>query len=104
MPYIKPEMRNGRLDELVEDLQEYVNGFNEKVRKGVVNYVITRIVSSAFGKDGEWNYNALSDAISAFECAKLELYNRVGQPYEEEKRYENGDVLEYGEFEQVQGI
>lgn len=40
------------------------------------------------------SYSDFNEVIGALECAKLELYRRMIAPYEEQKRFENGDVYE----------
>jgi len=40
------------------------------------------------------SFQVLSEAVSALECAKLELYRRMVAPYEDKKCAENGDVYE----------
>ena len=37
-------------------------------------------------------WSGMSDAIAAVECAKLDFYAMVVQPYEEQKKKANGDV------------
>jgi hypothetical protein len=39
-------------------------------------------------------YQTFNDALGALEGAKQEFYRRVVVPYEEQKRFENGDVYE----------
>jgi hypothetical protein len=63
---------------------------------GELNYALTR-VSMTYLEDrtlykGDYSYVDLNDIIGAFEAAKLEFYRRVVVPYEEQKRFDNGDV------------
>lgn len=58
--------------------------------RGVVNYIITRILWCWMGK--KVTYERINDAIGVLECVKLELYRRVAAPYEDRKKEENGDV------------
>jgi hypothetical protein len=63
---------------------------------GELNYVLTK-VAMTYLKDqtlykGDYMYVDLNDIIGAFEAAKLEFYRRVVVPYEEQKRFDNGDV------------
>ena len=51
--------------------------------------VLMRAYTEQFDKP---NWSAMSDAVAAVECAKLDFYAMVVQPYEEKKRKENGDV------------
>jgi hypothetical protein len=39
-------------------------------------------------------YQTMNDCLGALEGAKLEFYRRVVVPYEEQKKYENGDVYD----------
>jgi hypothetical protein len=43
-------------------------------------------------KSHEISFKTYAEAISALECAKLELYRRQLAPYEDKKCAENGDV------------
>lgn len=58
---------------------------------GELNFQLTRLVDGYITAHGK-NYTSISEAVSALECAKLELYRRVAAPYEDEKIKENGDV------------
>lgn len=82
MPYISKASRQ-RLDKPLEVLSELIDS------RGDLNYCITALVSSRVGSIG---YAALEQAIGVLECAKMEFYRRVGAPYEDLKRQENGDV------------
>jgi len=104
MPYIKQEMRNPKLDKLLEPVLNYTRGFNPQVRDGVINYVISRIVANAFREnDGSFRYNGVKNVMGAFSSAAAEFYRRVGGPLEEAKILENGDIPEYGTFEESFG-
>ncbi len=96
MPYIKQEMRSPNLDKLLQPVLDYVRGFNPSVRKGVTNYVISRIVANSFKEnDGSFRYNGICDAMGTFSAAQAEFYRRVGAVLESEKTIENGDIIEY---------
>lgn len=55
---------------------------------GKLNYLISAIINDIYPRD----YMSLNAAIGVLECCKLELYRRVLTPYEEQKRFDNGDV------------
>jgi hypothetical protein len=89
MPYIKKDQRY----QLAADLDKLVstmNNMGDDARKGVLNYVITKIALGVIGK--EMKYGKVNDVVGAMECCKLELYRRLAAPYEEKKAIENGDV------------
>lgn len=58
---------------------------------GELNYMVTRLVDSFIINSG-LSYSTLNTAIGVLEAAKLELYRRVGAPYEDKKMSANGDV------------
>jgi hypothetical protein len=93
MPYIKNEFRK-ELDSEVETLGQailklYQSGCGG--RDGLMNYAITRLLLQIYPKDKE-NYHDYNEALGALEACKLEYYRRAISPYEEMKRFENGDV------------
>lgn len=58
---------------------------------GELNYLFSSIARDyllAYGK----SYQTLNDIIGALEMAKLEMYRRVVDPYEDKKIHDNGDV------------
>ena len=78
MPYISKEAR--------QDL-----AFNPNpVTPGELNYLITMTVLDYLGSDP--NYQRFNDAVGALECAKMELFRRKINPFEDQKLKENGDV------------
>ncbi len=89
MPYIEQTLRK-QVDDLVNVLGDQINIFDElkAKRDGVLNYIITRLVSKLY----KTSYTDLNAAIGVLECAKLELYRRRLAPYEDEKIAESGDV------------
>lgn len=60
---------------------------------GDVNYIISRIVAGVFLD--EKRYFNLERAIGTFECAKLELYRRLGTFMEDRAIDKNSDIQEY---------
>lgn len=82
MPYINRKER----DEL-----DYAERSAET--PGELNYAITRLLIN-YVSHKQPRYQTFNDALGALEGAKLEFYRRVVTPYEEQKRFENGDVYE----------
>lgn len=75
MPYIKPELRD-----------------KTPQNAGMLNYRLTRLLLWYLKAKGE-SYQTYNDIIGVLECAKLELYRRKVQHYENQKCRENGDVF-----------
>ena len=91
MPYIEPDLRrivDPHIKTLV--LASWVGGTDHlrQKRDGVLNYIITRLISCLY----KTSYTDLNAAIGVLECAKQELYRRRLAPYENAKMAENGDV------------
>jgi hypothetical protein len=91
-PYIAGEKRPDK-DQLIDQLIEILR--DDPKIDGSVNYVITRIVAGSLRPDTGWSYTIASDAVKAFECAKLEFYDRILKPLELDARKRNGDIREY---------
>jgi hypothetical protein len=85
MPYIKQVSRK-RLKSITEQFKN-----NEILSAGELNYLITTMINSYLNLNGE-NYQNYNDILGALEGAKLELYRRQIQSYEDKKITENGDV------------
>ena len=58
---------------------------------GDLNYAITVILHSYLKRKGV-KYANVNELIGMMECCKLELYRKVGAPYEDLKVMQNGDV------------
>lgn len=80
MPYIKQEDRKGWLIPIADS-------------PGTLNYFFTCAAIAYVNEKGK-SYTTLSEALSAFEAAKLEFYRRAVVPYENKKIEENGDVYD----------
>ena len=78
MPYIKQEIRVA----VLEGTPISAGELNYKITHAITDYMEGKII----------NYEFLNGIIGALESAKLEFYRRVVVPYEEQKRFENGDV------------
>jgi len=60
---------------------------------GELNYAITVLLNN-YVQSKSKRYQTFNDALGALEGAKAEFYRRVVVPYEEQKRYDNGDVYD----------
>ena len=96
MPYIKDEQR-AKINYLIVGTVNGINYIESDVLKkpGIVNYVITRIVARSLKPKDGWSYHSLSRAIAVLRDAAAEMERRLMAPYEQGKRGENGDVMEY---------
>jgi hypothetical protein len=92
MPYIKQERRE-RLDLLIDALIAGIWGSDSI--GGEVNYIISRIVAGVLASCIPLRYKDIAEAVSAFECAKLEFYRRVASKLEDHAIQRNGDIQEY---------
>lgn len=88
VPYITPNLRPA-FAEPVEDIADIIRAFGESGRAGLLNYVISSLISRLYGDP---RYADINEAIGVLECAKLELYRMVAEPYEDKKIEENGRV------------
>lgn len=78
------------VDESITRLLTIMKDMGEDARKGILNYVITKIVLGVIGD--ELKYGKINDVVGAMECCKMELYRRLAIPYEDQKSIANGDV------------
>jgi hypothetical protein len=81
MPYINPKYR-----------ATYTPSFNTASMPGELNYQIIVLVD-AYIKDHGLSYGTLNEVIGVIGCANMEVYRRMGAPYEDKKLAENGDVF-----------
>lgn len=92
MPYIiseKREVLNPAIDEMLNALRELECDDAGNSMAGNLNYVFTRLLDRAYTAP---RYDDINEAIGVLECCKLELYRRLAVPYEENKRFYNGDA------------
>lgn len=86
MPYIKSESR-----EMVStQLRHYGTAWTPDT-VGDLNYAVSCFCRNYMAQRGV-RYENLNALIGALDCAKMELYRRMGAPYEDQKASENGDV------------
>lgn len=85
MPYIenseKKETFRPHLNELTKNIES----------KGELNYCITRLLIGEKNKVG-LKYDTLNDLVGCVVCALFEFWTRLGSPYENIKKINNGDV------------
>jgi hypothetical protein len=96
MPYIKQESRH--FDNEIRDVVEAIFDEEDDLdrRKGVVNYVITRIVLQSMHPCKEsWSYNTISNAVSVLRDAATEMERRLMAKREDHAILYNGDLPEY---------
>ena len=92
MPYIEQRYRDligPEVDELIKGLRRFDT--DDTVPDGAINYVFTRILLDFFHPTSYFN---LERVIGLLECIKSEYMRRVGEPYENMKQIQNGDVYD----------
>ena len=101
MPYIAPE-RRPLFDEsikaiipqlgLVLECNHPMESTDDNLAKGDLNYIIYCIVRAYIQKNG-LRYHRINDFIcGTLTACQLELYRRIGEPYEDKAIEKNGDV------------
>lgn len=96
MPYISQDKREF-LDEHIEELYGALCELDDDPKnnaEGNLNYAITKLLRVWYDPN-EQGYRAINDSIGLLECIKLEHYNQIAVPYEEQKKNDNGDVQPY---------
>ena len=84
MPYIKKEDRKV-FDECLYELS------NTIYTEGELNYCVSTLAHLLLERNGI-NYANINKMIGVLECVKMELYDRIANPYEKIKAAENGDI------------
>lgn len=91
MPYISSDKRHV-LDGAVDELHRLLTGLqlddSENNMEGNLNYIITRLLRKTYST----SYRDINDAVGMLQCVILEHYRTVAAPYEDQKKFENGDV------------
>jgi len=94
MPYIKQEKRTP-LDRPINDLHRALVDLelddSNNNMEGNLNYTITRLLKLVYGQTTA-SYRDVNDVVGLLECIKLEFYRTSAAPYEDQKRFENGEV------------
>lgn len=94
MPYIKEAKRDvidPTIEEVLTALRELESDDPTNSMAGNINYLFTRILNRVYSSP---RYDDINEAIGILECCKQEFYRRVAVPYEEQKRYDNGDAYD----------
>lgn len=85
MPYIKQERR--------PEISPHAFGVPSAESSGELNYQLTEIVLDYMHGKGK-SYSTINDIVGALEGCKMEFYRRVAVPYEDQKKFDNGDVYD----------
>lgn len=91
MPYIVQSKRD-LLDPIISQVQDAVRQLESddplNDTGGNLNYLFSRILRQCYGK----KYSEMAEAVSVLEMAKQEYYRTVAGPYEDQKKFDNGDI------------
>lgn len=96
MPYINPTKRvmlDPVIDEMLNTLRELESDDPTNSMAGNLNYMFTRLLDRVYAAP---RYDEVNEAVGVLECCKQEFYRRVAAPYEDQKRFENGDAYDSG--------
>ena len=92
MPYIVQAKRDV-LDPAIDNLHQALVGLalddESNNTEANLNYLITRLMRMCYGK----SYSEINDSIGLLSCVILEHYRTVAGPYEDQKKFENGDII-----------
>ena len=96
MPYIKQEKRKV-LDPAIEQIRQRLvelslDDENDCI-EGNLNYIFTKILMTVYGDRRGTRYIHINDAVGVLECTKLEFYRKVAGPYEDQKEFDNGNIV-----------
>jgi len=91
------------LDEVIEELIQHVQTTGWEIdideaidrRKGLLNYICTRLVAGGMEPGECWGYDSISNAHACLQDAADELNRRLMGKYEDMCIEKNGDVKEY---------
>lgn len=111
MPYISNEERvllNPQILYLINEITAIENkkddvddSFDVRDHDGRLNYCITEILLNILELDNDPRYTKLNTALGVLEGVKLELYRRLGGPYEDEAIKKNGDIGVFKRFNKL---
>jgi len=91
MPYI-PQEKRPDIDRVIDDLHHVLVGLESDDEnnnmEGNLNYLITRLLRKVYGT----SYTEINAAVGMLNCVILEHYRTIAGPYEDQKKFENGDV------------
>lgn len=107
MPYIKEEKRDildPVIDKLHRTLVDLEMDDDMNNMEGNLNYTITRLLMMVYGDRNSTNYSQINDAMGVLGSVKSEYYRKVAAPYEDQKAFENGDVVRFRSAGEVVGV
>ena len=106
MPYItqdKREIIDMAVDHLHTVLVDLQTDDELNNMEGNINYAFTRLLMMVYGDRNSTRYSQINDAIGVLECIKQEYYRKVAAPYEDQKAFENGEVVRFRSVPEVVG-
>lgn len=107
MPYIRDEKRmtlDPVIDELHRTLVELEMDDEMNNMEGNINYTFTRLLMMVYGDRSSTNYSQINDAMGVLNSVTAEYYRKVAAPYEDQKAFENGDVVRFSTPGEVVGL
>jgi len=106
MPYIKQDKRDV-LDPAIEQLHQTLVDMeiddDQNNMEGNINYAVTRLLMMVYGDRDSTRYTQINDALGVLDAISKEYYRIVAAPYEDQKRFENGDVTRFRTEPEVVG-
>lgn len=106
MPYIKQDKRD-MLDPVIEQLHQTLVDLqlddDMNNMEGNINYTITRLLMMVYGDRNSTRYAQINDALGVIDAVGKEYYRVVAAPYEDQKRFENGEVVRFRTNPEVVG-
>ena len=91
MPYVS-HGRRATLHTHLQPLVNYIEGGQDVITEGDLNYIITRLLVACV-KAWRPSYSTFNRLMGVLSCAGHELYRRLVARYEDRKMVENGDVF-----------
>ncbi len=109
MPYIAQEKRH-QLDPAIEQLHKILvdmelDDVEDNNMEGNMNYIFTRLLMMVYGTKDSTRYTQINDAMGVLACVSQEYYRKVAAPYEDQKEFDNGEIVPFrGEPEVVGSV
>lgn len=97
MPYIDPVLKRPEIDDEIDALIRAIYKLgNGPEADGNINYSITKMMLSFYGYreglDIDTRYFLIARAAGVLDNVRHEFYREVHDPYEDQKKRENGEV------------
>jgi hypothetical protein len=92
MPYITTEKRealDASIESTLDAMRQLESDDPQNSTAGCLNYIFTRLLVGTYSAP---RYDDINEMVGVLECCKLEIYRRLAAPYEDQKRFDNGDV------------